>query len=132
MISEHFAATEFGDAAAGVVPAVSPELLTGLEDLRRLVNQWFPSPSGKERPILITSGYRSPAHNAEVGGAGKSQHMTDPLLGCDIVIPGVPLLESLRAVFQIPVFVRGGIGLYPHDGHIHVDVRPNGPATWIS
>jgi hypothetical protein len=36
-------------------------------------------------PVLILSGYRSPAVNAAVGGSGSSQHMLG--LACDFVAP---------------------------------------------
>ncbi len=45
---------------------VKPELLTALQKLRDL---W-----GK--PMRLTCGYRCPQHNAEVGGAKHSAHMT--------------------------------------------------------
>ena len=44
------------------------------------------------KPILVTSGYRSPALNAAVGGVpGKSSHMA--ALACDFICPsfGTPL-----------------------------------------
>jgi len=44
-----------------------------------------------KRPIVITSGYRSPAVNAAVGGSATSFHS----FGCaaDVRIPGVPLWD---------------------------------------
>ena len=38
------------------------------------------------RPILVSSGYRSPALNAAVGGAAGSAHMTG--LAADFICPG--------------------------------------------
>lgn len=38
------------------------------------------------RPVLVSSGYRSPALNAAVGGAAKSAHMTG--LAADFICPG--------------------------------------------
>ncbi|WP_448826708.1 D-Ala-D-Ala carboxypeptidase family metallohydrolase [Capnocytophaga bilenii] len=40
------------------------------------------------KPIIITSGYRTPAHNKKVGGADNSQHLTAS--AADIVVKGVP------------------------------------------
>ncbi|MGF6697603.1 zinc D-Ala-D-Ala carboxypeptidase [Paraburkholderia sp. MM5496-R1] len=38
------------------------------------------------RPVLVSSGYRSPALNAAVGGAANSAHMTG--LAADFICPG--------------------------------------------
>lgn len=71
-------------------------------------------------PIIITSGYRCPIHNANVGGGKKSQH----LLGtaADIVVKGVDPLEVYH--FLDSLFPNQyGLGLYIEDGFVHVDVR---------
>jgi zinc D-Ala-D-Ala carboxypeptidase len=78
-------------------------------------------------PTLVTSGYRSPAHNARVGGAPRSVHMAGqglPGVAADVKCSsGTPrawyaLLDELGP---------GGLGLYA--GHVHVDTRP-GRARW--
>lgn len=92
-------------------------------------------------PVLCVSGYRSPQHNARVGGAKQSQHMfgraaditpvginwaalregrgserdADRLLGFATLIEH-HLGKELEAI--------GGVGLYP--GFVHVDIRPRG------
>lgn len=78
------------------------------------------------RPVNINSGYRTPAHNAAVGGVPGSQH----LLGtaADIAISEVAPLEVARyAEYLMPD--QGGVGLY--GGFVHVDVRP-GRGRWDS
>ena len=77
--------------------------------------------------VRITSGYRCPEHNRAVGGAKRSQH----LLGnaADIVIDGRSVAETYELAEQVPAFRNGGIGVYPEQGFVHVDVR-DGRARW--
>lgn len=49
-----------------------------------------------KRPIVITSGYRSPAVNRKVGGAPRSQHMLGE--AADIVVPGMTPAQVIRVV----------------------------------
>ena len=79
------------------------------------------------KPITITSGYRTAAHNAAVGGAKSSQH----LLGraADIQVAGVSV-EDVAAYAESLLPGWGGVGRYPvkagrAKGWVHVDTRPN-------
>lgn len=120
MLSEHFTEAEFADRETGEVIAIDPKLIEGLELLRAAIG----------RPIRITSGYRSPETNAKVDpNAPKSQHISGR--AADIVVDGMNLLSLLEAVFRIPAFAAGGIGLNAKNNHIHVDTRPGGRARWI-
>ena len=79
------------------------------------------------KPITITSGYRTAAHNAKVGGSKSSQH----LLGraADIQVAGVsPDAVAAYAESLMPTW--GGVGRYPvkagrAKGWVHVDTRAN-------
>ena len=79
------------------------------------------------RPVTITSGYRTAAHNTAVGGAKSSQH----LLGraADIQVQDTdPLAVAAYAESLMPGW--GGVGRYPVKpgrarGWVHVDTRPN-------
>ena len=69
------------------------------------------------KPITITSGYRTATHNTAVGGAKSSQH----LLGRAADVAAYA--ESLMPGW-------GGVGRYPvkagrAKGWVHVDTRPN-------
>ena len=73
-------------------------------------------------PIIINSGYRSPSHNARVGGAKRSQH----LLGTasDIVVIGHTPQE---VVIVIEELIRAGKmkqgGLKAYNSFTHYDIR---------
>ena len=83
------------------------------------------------KPVVITSGYRTAAHNASVGGAKSSQH----LLGraADIRVEGVSV-EDVAAYAESLMPDRGGVGRYPVKagraaGWVHVDTRAD-KARW--
>lgn len=79
------------------------------------------------KPVVITSGYRTAAHNAVVGGAKSSQH----LLGraADIRVEGISV-EDVAAYAERLMPDWGGVGRYPvkagrATGWVHVDTRQN-------
>ena len=84
------------------------------------------------KPVHITSGYRTAAHNAAVGGSKSSQH----LLGraADIQVQGVSV-EDVAAYAESLMPAWGGVGRYPvkagrAKGWVHVDTRPN-KSRWV-
>ncbi len=57
--------------------------------------------------VYITSGYRSPAHNAQVGGAKNSDHIATPEhCAADFQIPGADLVDVfdwIRLESRLPI-----------------------------
>ena len=79
------------------------------------------------KPITITSGYRTGTHNTAVGGSKSSQH----LLGkaADIQVADTTV-EAVAAYAESLMPDWGGVGRYPvkagrTKGWVHVDTRPN-------
>jgi uncharacterized protein YcbK (DUF882 family) len=79
-------------------------------------------------PFKITSGFRTPAQNASVGGVQDSAHETG--LACDLAVSdSVTGGKILLALAQVG-FKRFG---FYGDNHIHVDMdstKPT-PCYWI-
>ncbi len=78
------------------------------------------------KPVVITSAYRTAAHNKAVGGAKYSQHCYGR--AADIRVAGVTV-ERLAAYAETLLPDTGGIGRYPvrsgrPTGWVHVDTRP--------
>ena len=51
------------------------------------------------RPIIITSGYRTPEHNKKVGGVGGSAHLTAS--AADIVVRGIPPAQVAATIEKL-------------------------------
>jgi uncharacterized protein YcbK (DUF882 family) len=75
-----------------------------------------------KKPIKITSGYRPAEHNAKIGGATKSRHITGE--AADFKIEGytpkqvAAIIEKLIAAGKMK---QGGLGTY--STWVHYDVR---------
>ncbi|WP_279479686.1 D-Ala-D-Ala carboxypeptidase family metallohydrolase [Aureimonas sp. SK2] len=76
--------------------------------------------------VVITSGFRSPAHNRRVNGAKASMHMA--CKAADLHVPGVDGQEVARFVRALPG--RGGVGTYCHTAAIHIDVGKMRDWNW--
>jgi uncharacterized protein YcbK (DUF882 family) len=77
-----------------------------------------------EKPFHIISGYRSPETNAILrkrgkGAAKNSYHIQGKAV--DIRLPGYRTSELRRTAFKLK---GGGVGYYPHQGFVHIDVGP--------
>ena len=72
------------------------------------------------KPVIVSSAYRCPQHNAEAGGAGRSEHVEG--LAADIRVEGMTATRLEALARKIPA-IRG-IGRNDHQEYIHVDVRP--------
>ena len=104
-LSEHMALAELTKTKTGIknVPNEAQvenlkRLCGWLEELRRRWNNRYVNPlptsprGGEEEPIIINSGFRSPAVNKAVGGASNSNHLT----GCAVDIRCLGIEQALR------------------------------------
>lgn len=109
----HFDMSEFACKCCGRLPegGMNPALLDGLDELREHLG----------RPIYVSSGYRCPEHNAEVGGVPNSQHVLGN--AADIYVD-YDYHELYNAAVDSESF--DGIGYYPDDEFVHVDTRDDG------
>ncbi|WP_335880118.1 YcbK family protein, partial [Campylobacter jejuni] len=77
-------------------------------------------------PIIINSGYRCKEHNAEVGGAPKSQHAIGS--AADFVVKGVKTKDVHQYILQRYDDKPFGIAIKhnfndPYAGFVHLDTR---------
>lgn len=103
-LSLHFSRREF-DCHDGSRAEPSPALISALERLRAICGG---------RPLIIVSGYRSPAWNRHVGGALKSQHLYNR--AADLRPGAATVDQAIEAGFT-------GIG-WKGSWAVHVDTRP--------
>jgi uncharacterized protein YcbK (DUF882 family) len=69
--------------------------------------------------FIVLSGYRTPATNRAVNGAGDSQHLRAAALDLQVS------KAQFRAFGETALkLARGGVGLYPDHGFIHLDSGP--------
>ena len=78
------------------------------------------------KPVVVTSGFRSPKHNRKIGGARSSRHTTCE--AADIQISGVSKWDLAAYVRSLPG--RGGVGTYCHTRSVHVDIGPKRDWNW--
>lgn len=114
-ISEHFKVREFAqkDLRCNKV-IVDTELINVLEDIRTHFN----------KPVIVTSGYRTPEYNAKIGGVEHSQHTKGT--AADINVTGIPARE-VQKYLKHKYPDKYGIGSYPT--FTHIDVRTK-KARW--
>lgn len=92
---------------------VHPDFMDRLSTLRALVN----------KPLIVSSGYRSPEHNAAVGGAVSSAHLTGRAvdLKCHGKVAYLVLKHAMTCGFT-------GVGVSQKGPHrsrfIHLDDLP--------
>lgn len=106
-ITEHFKLKEFACSNSEAV-IISENLCYILEAIRTHFG----------KPVVVTSGYRTPEHNAKVGGAAKSRHMLG--IAADIQISGIKP-DEVAAYARVLMPNYGGIGIY--STFTHIDVR---------
>ena len=74
------------------------------------------------QPISITSGYRSPNHNARIGGAKHSYHVRG--MAADIQVAGIHPMDVKKIILKLMnegKILKGGLKAYK--SWTHVDTR---------
>jgi uncharacterized protein YcbK (DUF882 family) len=104
------------DFRTGEVHIIDVRLL----DLLHALNKLLPN----HAPLHVISGYRSPATNAMLAArsgnvAKKSYHMYG--MAIDVRVPGCALKRLRAAALEL---AGGGVGYYPRDDFVHLDVGP--------
>ena len=107
-VAKNFTVAEFASKDGSRVVIINPMLPEYLQKARDHFG----------KPLIITSGYRTTAHNMRVGGVSNSQHVFGN--AADVYIPSVPVLDLYNYFCEI-AGNSCGIGIY--DTFVHFDVR---------
>lgn len=110
-LSEHFKVKEFACKDGSDKILIDVNLIALLEEIRK----YF------DKPIIITSGYRTESYNQKVASSKDSYHCKG--MAVDIKVDGVsPIAIALFCEFYLMI-ASGGIGLYKGQGFTHIDTR---------
>lgn len=122
-LSPHFELWEFEvsqtAARKGIDNKIPPELIPNVTELAQLLEHvriLF------NRPLIISSGYRSLKLNKAVGGASKSQHLTAS--AADFRIPGLTVKEVCEAINKSGIQFDQLINEFGQWIHISVSKKP--------
>lgn len=107
-IGQHFKVKEFACKDGSQVVFIDDYLCTILDILRNKLG----------KPIIITSGYRTPWWNEKSGGAKYSYHMRG--MAADIKVNGMSAKELAKELDKI---VPNGCGIIVYNSWVHFDVR---------
>lgn len=103
-LAPNFLLSEVAQRYKGKYAVVQPHAIASLQALRDAVGA-----------IGVNSAYRSPAYNADIGGATYSRHMYGDAYDMDPLAVGLSTLENACVD-------RGGM-LVEYDTHVHCDFR---------
>ena len=91
-LSKNFTLAELVVTSQRMDNTPSPDVVANLERLAKTILQ--PARELLGRPMIVTSGYRSPEVNRAVGGSTHSQHMMGQ--AADFIVPGMTAREVCR------------------------------------
>lgn len=100
----------------------SPMPLDVLQNIQVLAEQLQVLRDEIGKPISITSGYRSPNHNARIGGAKHSYHVRG--MAADIQVSGMHPMDVKKVILRLMnegKILKGGLKAYK--SWTHVDTR---------
>lgn len=107
-VAKNFRVKEFACKDGTPIVFIDTYLVTILSILRTKL----------EKPVIITSGYRTPEHNKKVGGAKYSYHMRG--MAADIRVEGMTARELAKKLDEI---VPNECGIITYDNWVHFDSR---------
>ncbi len=100
----------------------APMPLDVLENIKDLANQLQVIRDYIKEPLHINSAYRSPEHNAKIGGVKNSQHVKGK--AADLTSKNFTPKQLSKVIITLINEGRikeGGVGLY--NGFVHYDIR---------
>lgn len=115
-LSKNFSSKEFENSTDKEF-FLDPELIDKLELVREEFGQ----------SIAVTSGYRSPAHNAKIGGSKSSQHCLGKAAD---IRPSASSKEALDKLYSICEKHFEAVGDGRNKGFVHVDTRTGKKRRW--
>lgn len=107
-LSRHFKVKEFACRSGSQVVFIDDYLYSVLDILRHKLG----------KPVIITSGYRTPEWNAKCGGAKYSYHMRG--MAADFRVNGMSPKEVAKKLDEI---VPNECGIIVYNNWVHFDVR---------
>lgn len=107
-VGQHFKVKEFACQDGSQVVFIDDYLCIILDILRNKLG----------KPIIVTSGYRTPWWNAKCNGAKYSYHMRG--MAADIKVNGMSAKELAKKLDEI---VPNGCGIIVYSSWVHFDVR---------
>ncbi len=106
----HFDREEFRCPCCGLMK-IDPAIVGVLEAVREELNE----------PVIINSGTRCPAHNAEVGGANRSAHLVNPDDGLSHAAD-IACDNNITRARIVEVCILWGIRRFEVSNlHVHID-----------
>lgn len=107
-LGRHFHVKEFACKDGTQAIFIDEYLWTILDILREQI----------KKPVIVTSGYRTPQHNAKVGGAKYSYHIRGQ--AADIIVEGMNPKEVAQKLDKL---VTNGCGIIVEKNWTHFDTR---------
>lgn len=107
-LTKYFKVKEFACKDGSPIVFIDDYLYTVLDNLRHKIG----------KPIIITSGYRTPEWNAKCGGAKYSYHMRG--MAADIQVKNMSAKELANKLNEI---VPDECGIIVYNSWVHLDVR---------
>lgn len=125
MKAKYFNANEFACKHCGQLPneGIDPNLIKILDETRERLGV----------PLIISSGYRCPTHNANIGGASQSYHTKGK--AADIYTNTIDSAKVYQIAYKVmqDLEIPGGHCHYPPgDGDfVHIDTRGYWQDGWL-